>query len=288
MEFIKRGRTLSVLTGLPPLEDANDKAQTLRRARWDIVQGMLLWELWTRLSLNEMRRRYKRTVLGPAWMTVSLLIFASTMSVVWAGLWNQKVSEFLPFLLAGLVPWTMISGVIGESTGAFLGGEGLIKNQQFPYSVLTYGLVARNLLIFFHNIVGYLIVAVICGVSLVPSMLLIIPGLVLVLLNCAWICLLVAIFCLRFRDFQQIVASLIQIAVFVTPIFWNANQIQGKRAIIVHGNILYHMVELLRRPMLGQIPDGVSYLACAASAIIGWWFTFRLFQNKRHRLPYWF
>jgi len=288
MQLFKRGRALSVLSGLPPLEDAADKNQTVRRASWDIVQGLLLWELWTRLSLNEMRRRYKRTVLGPAWMTVSLLIFASAMSVVWAGLWNQKVSEFLPFLLSGLVPWTMISGVIGESTGVFLGGEGLIKNQQFPYSVLTYGVTARNVLIFFHNIVGYLIIALICGVTLSPATLLLVPGLILVIANCSWISLLVATFCLRFRDFQQIVASLLQIAVFVTPIFWNASQIQGKRAIIVHANVLHHMVELLRRPLLGEMPDLISYLVCTASAILGWWFTFRLYCSKRHRLPYWY
>lgn len=288
MEFIKKGRTLSVLSGLPPLVDVSDSTQTVRRARWDIVQGLLLWELWTRLSFNEMRRRYKRTVLGPAWMTVSLLIFASAMSVVWAGLWNQKVSEFLPFLLSGLIPWTMIAGVIGESTGVFLGGEGLIKNQQFPYTLLTNGVVARNVLIFFHNIIGYLIVALLCDVKISPALLLILPGLILVIANCAWMSLLVATFCLRFRDFQQIVASLIQIIVFVTPIFWNANQIQGKRAIIVHANLFYHMVEILRRPMLGEFAGLVSYLVCVIAAILGWWLAFRLFSSKRHRLPYWF
>lgn len=288
MQLLKQGRSLSVLSGLPPLEDAGNHQQTARRARWDLVQGLLLWELWTRLSLNEMRRRYKRTVLGPAWMTVSLLVFASAMSVIWAGLWNQQVTEFLPFLLSGLVPWTMIAAVIGESTAVFLGGEGLIKNQQFPYSVLTYGVVARNVLIFAHNIVGYLLVAALCGVVISPTILLVIPGLVLVALNCAWICLMVAIFCLRFRDFQQIVASLLQIAVFITPIFWNASQVQGKRAIIVHANILHHMVELLRRPLLNQIPDMVSYAFCISTAIFGWWFAYRFYCSKRHRLPYWF
>jgi ABC-type polysaccharide/polyol phosphate export permease len=288
MQFLKKGRIISVLTGLPPLVDASDRCQRIQRARWDIVQGLFLWELWTRLSLNEMRRRYKRTVLGPAWMTVSLLIFATAMSVVWAGLWNQKVSEFLPFLLSGLIPWTMIAGVIGESTGVFLGGEGLIKNQQFPYSILTYGVVARNLLIYFHNFLGYLLVALVCGVTLSPSLLLLVPGLILVIINCAWMSLLVATFCLRFRDFQQIVASLIQIIVFVTPIFWNVNQLQGDRAVIAHANLFYHMVEILRRPMLGEYPGAVSFLVCAVTAILGWWFAFRLFSSKRHRLPYWF
>jgi ABC-type polysaccharide/polyol phosphate export permease len=221
-------------------------------------------------------------------MTVSLLIFASAMSVIWAGLWHQQVSEFMPFLLSGLIPWTMISGVIGEATASFLASEGLIKSQQFPYSILAYGVVARNVLIFFHNLVGYVIVAVACGVALSPAMLLLVPGLILVIANCAWMALLVAIFCLRFRDFQQIVASLLQIAVFITPIFWNASQVQGKRAIIVHANLLYHMVELLREPLLGLYPAQLSFLVCGGSAVVGWWLAFRLYASKRHRLPYWF
>ena len=288
MKLFKRGRSMSVLSGLPPLSDASDRQQCTRRARWDIVQGLLLWELWTRVSLNEMRRRYKRTVLGPAWMTVSLLIFASAMSVVWASLWNQKVSEFLPFLLSGLVPWTMIAGVIGEATAVFLGGEGLIKNQQFPYSILVYGTVARNFLIFLHNLVGYFLVALICGVAITPAIFLLLPGTLLVLANCVWICVLVAIFCLRYRDFQQIVNSFIQIAVFITPIFWNASQIQGKRAILVHANVLHHMVELLRRPLLGEVPEATSYIVCAVTAVLGWWLAYYVLGSKRHRLPYWF
>lgn len=288
MEVFKRGKSTSVLSGLPPLEDASDTVQTSRRARWDILQGLILWRLWSRLSLNEVRRRYKRTLLGPAWMTVSLLIFASAMSVVWAALWNQKVTEFLPFLLAGLVPWTLISSVIGESTGVFLSGEGLIKNQQFPFSMLVYGVAARNVLIFFHNILGYFLVAGLCGVALSPAVLVLAPSLLLVVANTTWMCLAAAIFCLRFRDFQQIIASLLQIAVFVTPIFWNANQIQGTRALVIDLNLLHHLVELLRRPLLGEVPRTSSILICLASAVLGWWFTFRLYAKKRHRFAYWF
>lgn len=289
MNFIKTIRTRSVLTGLPPLENSNDKTQTTKRAYWDVLQGFMLWQLLVRLSLNDMRRRYKRTVLGPSWMTVNLLIFASVTSVVWASLWGQNVKEFLPFLLSGLVPWTMISGVLGESTGAFLGGEGLIKNQQFPYVLLTNGVVARNALIFFHNVVGYLLVALLCNVDLNMTTLLILPNLIFVLANCGWMSLLLAIFCLRYRDMQQIVTSLIQITVFVTPIFWKADQIQGSRTIfLVHGNLFYHLIELLRRPLLGEFAGLESYLVCLFAAIVGWWFTFKLFRSKRHRLAYWF
>lgn len=273
---------------LPPLDDPSAPSQRWRRARWDFVSGLHLWEMWSRLSLNEVRRRYRRTMLGPMWVTVSLLVFATAMSFVWAGLWKQNVVEFLPFLLSGLVPWTLIASMIGESTAVFLAGESLMKARQFPYSILVYGAIARNVVIFGHNLVGYFLVAVLCGVPLTFSTLLVVPGLVLVILNCGWICVLAAVFCLRFRDFQQIVASLLQIAMFITPVFWAANQLQGKRAILVHLNPLHHMIDLLRQPLLGLMAKPESWIFCISSAILGWALAYWVFALKRHRLTYWF
>ena len=272
----------------PPLDDTGAGTGVWRRANWDFVAGLRLWELWSRLSVNEVRRRYKRTLLGPMWVTASLLVFATVMSFVWASLWKQNVVDFLPFLLSGLIPWTMISAAIGESTSVFLGGEGLMKSRQFPYSILVYGVLARNVIIFGHNLIGYQLIALLCGVSLGWSLLLLVPGLVLVVVNCGWMCVLAAVFCLRFRDFQQLVASLLQIAMFVTPVFWSAGQLVGKRAIIVDANILYHMIELIRQPLLGKVASIYSYQICVVSALLGWGLAYYLFAKKRHRLPYWF
>jgi ABC-type polysaccharide/polyol phosphate export permease len=100
--------------------------------------------------------------------------------------------------------------------------------------------------------------------------------------------MLTAVLCLRFRDFQQMVASILQVMVFVTPVFWQVNQIQGKRAIIIHANPLHHMVEVVRQPLLGAMPSSMSYLVCVGCAVVGWLLAFKLFARKRHRLAYWF
>lgn len=260
----------------------------LQMAAWDLVQGLRRHEIWVRQSVNEVRRRYRRTLLGPAWVTLSLVIFATVLSFVWSGLFQQNQTSFLPFLLSGLLPWTMIAASIGEGTGAFLAGEALIKSRQFPYTILTNIVLMRNVVIFVHNLLGYVLVATICQQAFTWSTLLVVPGVLLVLLNCGWMCLMVAIFCLRYRDFQQLVASLLMIAVFVTPVFFHGSQIQGKRAIIVHANLLHHMVEVVRQPLLGNTPSWVSYAFCLAAGIVGWAGAFWLYARKRSRLAYWF
>src|SRR5262249_19275286 len=150
-----------------------------RWAVWDIVEGLRLWDLWLRQAWNEIRRRYKRTVLGPMWITVSLVIFAVMMSFVWSGLFSQQVTQFLPFLLSGLLPWTLISVCIAEGCLGLAAGEGLIKARQFPYSTLLYGLLARNLILFGHNMIGFVPIALLCGVPLGWNTLMLIPATVL-------------------------------------------------------------------------------------------------------------
>ena len=274
----------------PPYTAGEQDERRVRRqwALWDFVEGAYLWQMWWRQSVNEVRRRYKRTLLGPAWVTVSLLVFTVALSVIWAGLFGMNVREYLPFFLSGMLAWTMVSACIGEGCTVLIAAEGLVKSRQFPYTALIYQVGARNLVIFGHNLVGYVIAAAICGVAPSWHMILVLPSLVLLLLNAIWMALMVAVFCLRFRDFQQLVASFLQIATFITPIFWNPSQIQGKRALIVHMNPLHHMVDIVRQPLLGHLPSLESYAVCLLTALVGWFFAFRLFAGKRHRLAYWY
>lgn len=288
--MVGRAAIARLLREPPPYAapDEDERRLLARWALWDLIEGLRLWDLWLQQSWNEIRRRYKRTLLGPMWVTVSMVIFAVMLSVIWSGLFQQGVRQFLPFLLSGLLPWGLISVCIAEGCMALAAGEGLMKARQFPYSTLIYALLARNTIIFGHNLIGFIPIAIICGVPFGWNTLLLFPGFALVLVNCGWMAILVAIFCLRFRDFQPLVGSLIQIMMFVTPIFWSASQLRGERAILVDMNILHHMVELMRQPLLGQPPAPMSYLVCGMTAVAGWALAYSLYARKRHRLAYWF
>jgi ABC-type polysaccharide/polyol phosphate export permease len=254
----------------------------------DVVNGLALWELWGRMCWSEVRRRYRRTMLGPMWVALSLGIFALVLSLVWSAIFKIDVHEYLPFLLSGMLPWLLISNSVGESCTTFLGAEPLMKSRQFPYTVLINVVVARNVIIFGHNLLTYGLVVLILGVPITAYTLMVVPGFVLLVLNLGWICLLTAILCLRFRDFQQLVTIVLQIAMLITPVLWPVSQLTGRRSILVHANPLYHLVDVVRSPLLGKSVEVESYIACAAMAVIGWWITLWVFNKKRNRLVYWF
>lgn len=253
----------------------------------DIAEGAFAWRMWMRLGWQEIKRRYRRTAIGPFWSTLSLAVFIFMLGVVWARLWGHPVRGYLPFLTGGLLAWSLISALITESCQVFVASAGLIKQRPVSYMMLTCALVWRNLIVFAHNAI--IMVAVYALLLLPPhwATLLIVPGLVLLATNALWLGLLFGLLCARYRDLQQVVGSVLQVALFVTPIFWSADQLGGRFALLVHFNVLFHLIEIVRAPLLGFAPSSWSYICCALSAVIGWVITLYLFARLRQRIPYW-
>lgn len=253
----------------------------------DLVLGALRWPLFTSLAWRDIRRRYKGTVIGPFWLSLSTGIFILAFALIYGNLFGQDMSTYLPFLAAGFLPWMLFSTIVGESCTAFIDGKNAITNWQFPYSILVYQLVCKNLIVFFHNLVILLIVNLIYVPSPSWNMLWAPVGLVLLSLNGLWIGLLCATICSRFRDFHPIVTSFLQITMFVTPILWVPNTLGKHRGVFVDANFIYHLISNVRDPFLGKAPSALSLVVSSAGAILGMTVALVLFGRYRRRLPFW-
>jgi ABC-type polysaccharide/polyol phosphate export permease len=253
----------------------------------DFVEGVRLVDLWGRMGWAETKRRYRRTVIGPFWSSFSLAIFVGTMGIVWATIFKIDFKEYMPYLTSGMLVWLLLSSFITEGCQVFVAAESLIKQLRINYTILLFAMVWRNLITFGHNLVVYVPVALYCGVPLNASSLMIVPGLVFLCLNGIWIALVLGTLCARFRDIQQVVASLLQIAIFVTPIFWSPTQLGRARIALVDFNLLYHYVEIVRDPLLGQPPLAESWLVVGLATVAGWGLALFLFGRFRRRIAYW-
>jgi ABC-type polysaccharide/polyol phosphate export permease len=258
-------------------------------ARQDLVGGLLRTDLWGRLGWLDVKRRYRRTLLGPFWTSISLAVYVVAVGIVGAGLWHQNIREYLPFLVSGMVVWLLVSTIINESCGLLVSGHALFRNVKIEYSILAYALVWRNFIVFFHNLIVYVvIVGVLKPEAIGFTALLAIPGVILVAVNGIWIALLCGMFCLRYRDVTQVVSSTIQISMLITPIFWPPDSLSGSRRLIfVETNPLYHLVDLVRAPLLGEVPGVVSYSVVLLITVGGWALTYWLFKRFRKRIAYW-
>jgi ABC-type polysaccharide/polyol phosphate export permease len=255
----------------------------------DLVGGFSRRELWGRIGWLEVKRRYRRTVIGPFWNSLTLIIYTLVVGIVGAGLWQMEIHYYLPYLSSGMMTWMLISTMVLESCSLFVTGHTLFRNIRFEYSVLAYALVWRNFVVFLHNLVIFLVMALVLEPKLISFVnLLAIPGVALLLVNGTWIALLIGMLCLRYRDVQPLVQSVLQIAMMITPIFWLPDSLGGtSRLFFVQLNPIYRMVDVVRSPLMGQIPTLASYAAVLAMMIVGWGLTFVIFIYFRSRLSYW-
>jgi homopolymeric O-antigen transport system permease protein len=255
----------------------------------DLLHGLQRYDLWSRIGFMEIKRRYRRTVIGPFWGTISLAIFIAVMSTVGIGLWKQTLGEYMPFLASGMMVWLLISTMINESCTLFVNSQHLFSRMRMDYSILAFALVWRNLIGFLHNLSVYLLIAIVVLPALINlSLLWIIPGLFLISLNGVWVALLLGMTCVRFRDVQQLIITLLQISLFITPVFWPPDLLTGITALVfVKFNPLYSFIDVVRAPLLGKTPMLSSYAMIALITLVGWIATLRLFSRFRKRIAFW-
>jgi ABC-type polysaccharide/polyol phosphate export permease len=255
----------------------------------DLVIGFTKSELWGRIGWLEVKRRYRRTTLGPFWGALTLAMYVVAVGIVGSGLWHLDVRNYLPYLGSGMIVWTLVSTIILESCTLFVLGHALLRNLRFEYSILAYGLVWRNFVVFLHNFVMYVFLVLVLKPEFISLKALIaIPGLILVLVNGVWIALLIGMVCLRYRDVQQVISTVLQIWMLITPIFWVPNNLSGfHNLIFVQFNPVYHIIEIVRAPLLGRVPTVANYTAVLLITVVGWSVAFRVFQKFRKRISYW-
>jgi len=252
----------------------------------DVVEGVRRWELWVAMGVQDVKRRYRRSILGPLWLTLSLAILVAAISLLYGQLLNVPLERYVPHLALGFIAWQFIHGVVTDSCKVFIGHKEWITNVRWPLSLFVYKMVLQNTLMMAHNALVYVGVAVTFGIFAGLSGLLIIPGLALVFVNAVWVGLLFGVVCARFRDIPQIVQSIMRVAFFLTPVIWMPDQL-GTRAHLALYNPFTYFVELIRAPLLGQVPPALTWLLALAVTAVGWLVTWLVFVRFRSRVAYW-
>ena len=258
----------------------------VEKATDDIRSSLLAYPLWMTLGWQDIKQRYRRSSLGPLWITLSLAITVLTMGFLYAKLFHQDIHTYLPFLSVGMVFWALISSLITESTTVFIGAEGTIKQIPMTFSIHVLRMIWKNFIIFLHNMVVVVGVMFFFGVNPGFNLLLFPLAVLLIMLNGFWVAILLGIIGTRYRDIAQVVSSIIQILFFITPVMWSPASIQNKLW-IMEWNPLFHLMTIARNSLLGGPVSLVSWGVVAAMAALGWGVAFRMLVRYRSRIAYW-
>lgn len=255
----------------------------LREGAVDLKGAFQRWRLWTSLALHDVAARYRGSVLGPWWITVSMAGMIVGIGALYSQLFGMATSQYVPWLAAGLVFWSFMSTVVVEGCDTFISSAAIIRQTSLPILTFILRMMTRNLINFAHQIVIVAVVLVYYGIWMKANPVLSIAGFLLVLVNLCWLALVCGIASTRFRDVTQIITALVQVTMFLTPVFWRPDTIRHHR-FVLDINPFYHMLEVTRRPLLGEAVSMHSYAILIVTAVLGWIFAFLVFSRTRRRM----
>lgn len=259
-------------------------ADELGQACRDLFRSVRDTRIWLTLGLHDIVARYRGSILGPFWITLTTAVFVLGIGFLYAELMKVSVDRYLPWMATGLVVWGLISQTALEGADAFISVGNVMRQTSLPAPIFVWRVVWRNLLNFAHQLPVLVVMAIKfqygAAINLPEAAL----GLALILLNVSWFSLVCGALCARYRDLKQILASVIQLLFFLSPVMWIPNDMRGMSSKLIIFNPVAYMLDVLRGPLLGQGMNPTSAIVLVVGAVLGWGFTMLFYAKVRRRL----
>lgn len=253
----------------------------------DIAEGLRLWRLAVSLGWLDIKLQFRGSALGPLWLTLGTAIMIGSMGAIYGRLFHLVLRDYLPYLSISMILWQVgISGITQDACSCFTDAASSIRSTRLPFSLQAFRVLVRSAVTFSYNIVVPIAVYAIFGLLPGPVALLALPGLGMWAMNAFALCLLLGSIGARYRDIPPIISSVLQIAFYVTPIIWNAQQL-GPRGWWLILNPFYSLLEVVRAPLTGIAPSPLIWGAAASLSVTLWAAGLLVFARSRPRLAFW-
>jgi ABC-type polysaccharide/polyol phosphate export permease len=240
----------------------------------DLVDGLKLAPLWTAVGWDQTVSRFRRTVLGPFWLTANLLAISFSLSVVYGGLMGTDYRVTFALIVSGVLSWSLIGGPIGESANLFMSSASVMMSQKLPLSFHVFLMMYRTCINFVSQLLALWVVLIVLRLGGPPSWQVLI-GLPITISTVSLMSLVIAFPAVRFRDLGQLVGSIVQLLFFVTPVIWAPINMSHRQRLMAEYNPFAHLLAIVREPLLGHAPSMsdwswsiCTFMVSAAAAII--------------------
>lgn len=242
--------------------------------------------LWLTLAWYDIVLKYRRSMLGPLWLTFSMGLMLLGMGPLYSTLFNVPANKFFPHLSLGIIFWSFFTSTINDGCAVFLAATPYLKASTFPLSSFVWRSLARNIIQLAHHIVLFLPVALWAGITATPRLAWLIPGLLIVLINLHAMSISLGILCARYRDVTLLISSTLQLLMFLTPVFWFPDHLPGRAHYILY-NPLAQLLDVLRLPLLGAAPASGTWWFLLYFTALNVIIAAALYTVYRRKLIYW-
>jgi len=270
------------------LKDYKPSKTKVGSALNDLLYSLTNWRIFTMLGSNDIKKRYSRSRIGQFWLTISLAVNIGVMGFVWAYLFKMPVKEYLPFLACGTIIWAYISTCINEGTTLYVTATPYLQALNLPKLTYVNSLFVRNIIVLFHNLLVLIPVFLICSCNIsIGNVEAALAGFIVITLFLYPTVIILSLIGLRFRDFANIMTSLMQIIFYLTPIMWKVSLMPTRFQDYLILNPFAVLLSLCRNPLFSTEIPANYWLAAGIYIILAWVVAFPLYSKFRSRISYW-
>lgn len=253
----------------------------------DLIDGLRMSDLWRTFAWDEIQQRYRRSLLGVAWIVIAYAMFVGGVSIFFSAFSREDGSFFLMHVAIGYAAFTFIAGNITDGCTVFTGARVWIQSIALPHSIHIYRSICRSIFTFALQFLVAAIIIVAAGWR--PSLvnLMVLPAIAVLLLNAVAIQYLMGLISARYRDITHLVNSITRLLIFVTPILWIQTDLDNTRSNFADFNPVAHYVEIFRAPLMGLEPRPLSWIVVGVMTGLVWIAAAVMASRMRRRLAYW-
>ena len=214
-----------------------------------VKQGFLLAEA-------QLKAEARQTKLGYVWLVAGRVVQFAFMGAVLSLVLTLRPAEYVPYLASGLITWSLFSQALGGSASSFLKNRALILGLSLDLRAYVWKAYWLSLATF----------ALLSPLPLALSFVLDEPSwalgylalpLVILLLTPLFIFsgTLLAFLAVRHRDAVPALQSAMALMMFLVPVIWQFDRVKGTQfEWFVAWNPFFHLLEIVRQPLLGELP----------------------------------
>ncbi len=240
------------------------------------------------MAVADIRLQYRRSLLGPFWVAITLLIQVSVIGLLFGQFFALDLAEYLIHLSVGMATWSFLVNVLNSSATALIDNGSLIRQVALPVSTFTVRIVARNSLQFAHNLVAVVPFVALSGLRPSLGYLVALLGFVLTVFNLGWLGVILSVVCARFRDLPAVINGFLVTAFYVTPVLWSIEHVSSPLIrTVLPFNPFFHVLVLVRAPFTGTAGALESVLVLCVVGLLGWAIATLALRAKGPLVPFW-
>ncbi|HET6435850.1 MAG TPA: ABC transporter permease [Xanthomonadaceae bacterium] len=255
----------------------------------DLVASLRNPEFWALSSWLDIVVRNRQSRLGIFWLMAPALVYIWGMGAFFAALASQPLASFVSYVAVGYLVFRVISSAIIDSTSAFSGGASFILDGHLRLTDFVLRVVSTAMFNFAVSLPVAAVALVLSPDVHWQGLGLALVTLPVVVANAIWVGVVFALAGARFPDMKHLVGNIFMFAFLLTPIIWHADAMPAGslRGTLARLNPLYHMVELVRAPILGQPISHHTLAYLAVMTLGGWLLAMLAYRRYARYVPLW-